>query len=72
MSSQPFGPVQVRVLSRALRGESGYVIPSGYRERRAMRRLTERGFLVRLGFLDTWKLTPKGWSDSPGMSTTVI
>lgn len=55
------GERQYVVLYRARRGRLGHVMPGGYLERRACRRLTARGLLAPLvGYPDVWTLTPEG------------
>lgn len=49
------GPVQARILARARTSEHGNVMPAGYLERRACRRLQRRGILrTRLGLPGVW------------------
>jgi hypothetical protein len=55
--SRRIGPVQVRLLGRAARTQSGNVMPAGYLERRALRRLERRGIVAPLpSFPDVWTL----------------
>lgn len=49
------GPVQIRIITRALSGRM--VMPADFLERRACRRLAARGILVpALGYPDCWRL----------------
>lgn len=55
--TRPLGPVQVRLLDRATRTQSGNVMPANYLERRALRRLAARGIVPPLPtFPDAWTL----------------
>jgi hypothetical protein len=50
-------PVQIALMIRLFGSPSGMVMPSGFLERRALRRLQARGVLIRsLGYPDCWRL----------------
>lgn len=54
---RPLGPVQRRILDRAAHSTQGNVMPAGYLERRACRRLEARGRLFkRPGLPDVWRI----------------
>lgn len=56
-AKRPIGPVQRRILARAERSVQGNVMPNGYLERRACRRLEDRGRLFkRPGLPDVWRI----------------
>ena len=51
------GPVQRRVFTRAGHSPAGNVMPSGYLERRACKRLERRALLKpALGLPDVWRI----------------
>ena len=53
------GKVQARILARARTSMEGNVMPAGYLERRACRRLERRHVLRRrLGLPDVWTVNP--------------
>lgn len=55
------GERQYAVIFRARRSRLGYVMPGGFLERRALRRLEARGVMKpALGFPDVWELTLSG------------
>ena len=55
--SHLIGPVQRRILDRAKRSPYGNVMPGGFLERRACKRLENRGLLFRrLGLPDVWRV----------------
>jgi hypothetical protein len=62
VSVERIGQRQYAVLYRARRGKQGNVMPGGFLERRACRRLTARGLMRPLvSFPDVWTLTDQGF-----------